>query len=57
MMAMGAMNRSPHATATREVGARRWSADLPAGVKNIVAMMGRLLLNFADQPVHIRLDY
>jgi hypothetical protein len=46
------MHRSPRATAIRAVGARQWSADLPAGV--VVAMMGRLLLNGADETVHIR---
>jgi hypothetical protein len=40
------MNPSPHAAPTIEVGVRRWSADLPTGVKEVVPMMGAALSRF-----------
>jgi hypothetical protein len=35
------MNASPHSAPTIEVEVRRWSADRPTGVKEVVPIMGQ----------------
>jgi hypothetical protein len=37
------MNPSPHSAPTIEVGVRRWSAELPTGVKEVVPLTGAAL--------------